>query len=235
MSYYRIDHPVVSRAITLYNQGKIDSIALCATIKVCHPFKYQYVIGWATESVPKECVPDILMVTEEEMDCQILGWFIKKHGVLMLPALMCKQTGEVLTWDNALRHDSLYYNFNLRGRSHNPGEDETPYEYEHGFITSKGKFLNREEAGELAFKTRQWFSRGKLLFSQDARQFSLKGIMKGEVYDYYSCIGISLPKGSVPISKELVKLLLKGYEAEYKRTSNKRCLDDIAHLKSLMG
>lgn len=233
-SYYRITHPIVERAITLYNQGKIDSVALCATIKVCHPFKYQYVIGWVTESVPEECVPDILMVEEKEIDDLIFSWFLKKNGILMLPALKCKQTSEVLTWDNALSHDSLYFNFNLEGTSHNPGENETPYEYEHGFITSKGKFLSRSEASKFAFKTKQW-NREEPLYSRSAQQFSLRDIENGEVYNYYSSIGINLPKRSIPITRELVKLLLKGYEAEYKRTPNEYTLRDIAHIKEFLS
>ena len=226
MEYYRITHSMVERAITLYNSGKMNEVELCATVKMCHPFKYKYVIGWATESVLEENIVDILDVTEREMDLQILRWTIEEKGIVMLPALRCGD--EILTWENAKSHDSLYFNFGI----------ERSYEFEHGFITSLGKFLNREEAGKMAYKTYQW-RLWRPLYSGDAEQFTLQDIESGEVRDYYSSLGI--PEVHVPVTSVLVKLLLYGYAIQYKRESakgdwrgKKPLLERIAHLKELL-
>lgn len=214
---YRITHPKVERAINMYNQGKIDAVSLCAIIKMCHPYKYRYVIGWACESVAPEDFFSLIEVTDEEMDNRIFIWNLQKYGILMLPALKNKKTGKILAWDEAMSHDSIYFNFMINGTSKYAGDDETGLLYQHGFITSSGKFLDRKNAGKFAYLTKQWFVKDKPLYSGDAQQFSFRDIEEGDVEDYYKSLGISIPKGLIKVHKSVISLLIEGYEASITR------------------
>lgn len=67
MKYYRIQNPRVEKAITDFNDGKIDEIELCSIIYICHPYRWEHVVRWASESIDEGDLHDVLTVTEKEI------------------------------------------------------------------------------------------------------------------------------------------------------------------------
>lgn len=206
--YYRINHPMVERAITDFNDGKIDAVELCSIIYQCHPYKWEHVIRWATESIDEGDWHDVLSVSKKDIEKHLIVKFIENNGLLMTPALKEIATGKILAWDDALSHDSIYFNYGL-------DEYEVSGKYEHGFITSKGVFLNRELSGKFAYNTRQWFKKDEPLYSRDAEQFSYKDLLNGEHTLYYREMQIFV--ADIPVSKAYIELLIQGANAQGER------------------
>lgn len=67
MKYYRIHNPKVEQAITDFNDGKISEVELCSIIYQCHPYKWEHVVRWASESIDEGDLHDVLTVTEEDI------------------------------------------------------------------------------------------------------------------------------------------------------------------------